>query len=77
MTDSPVNFGCDFCRDDQNRFYGHVVQIASDERRGMLLLRCPRCEALYENSPGGTDQTRRLTESEAEQLFPSFERLPR
>ena len=33
--------------DDQNRLYGHVVQIGSDESRQMVLLRCPRCGALY------------------------------
>jgi len=36
----------------------------------MLLLRCPRCGALYENAPKGADATRRLTEAEANQLFP-------
>jgi hypothetical protein len=43
----------------------------------MVLLRCPRCGALYENSPGGADVTRRLTESDAERLFPAFERRHR
>lgn len=65
-----VAFGCDFCRDDQNRLFGHLDQIDSDERRRMFLLQCPRCGALYENSARGQDQTRRLTKSEAEQLYP-------
>jgi hypothetical protein len=70
--DAGIDFGCDYCREDQNSFYGHVTQIGSDERRRMLLLRCPRCGALYENSARGPDLTRRLTEAEAERLFPSF-----
>lgn len=66
----PVDFGCDYCRDDQNRFYGHVTQIGSSWQRGTILLRCPRCGALYENTPAGDDHTRRLTEAEAAELFP-------
>lgn len=65
-------FGCDYCRDDQNRLYGHVTQIGSDEPRRMILLRCPLCSALYENSPDGPDRTRRLSEAEAAALFPGF-----
>jgi hypothetical protein len=65
---APDQFGCDFCRDDQNRWFGHLAQLGSDER-GMLLLRCPRCHALYENTAGGLDETRRLTPDEASRLF--------
>jgi hypothetical protein len=72
VSESVIDFGCDYCRDDQNRFYGHVTQIESDERRCMLLLQCPRCGALYENSVRGPDLTRRLTEADAEELFPGF-----
>ena len=66
----PVDFGCDYCADDQNRWFGHVTQIGSDEERGLILLRCPRCGAFYENTAGGDDQTRRLTTAEAAQLYP-------
>jgi hypothetical protein len=69
----PVEFGCDYCRDDQNRWYGHVTQIGSSEERRTLLLRCPRCGALYENTPEGPDQTRRLSEADAGRLFPDVE----
>jgi hypothetical protein len=65
-----VDFGCEYCADEQNRFYGHVTQIGSSEARGRILLRCPRCDALYENTPAGPDETRRLTEVEADRLFP-------
>ena len=65
-----VEFGCDYCRDDQNRFYGHVAQIGSDERRRMILIQCPRCGALYENTPRGPDETRRLSLDEATHLYP-------
>jgi hypothetical protein len=68
-----VEFGCDYCRDDQNRLYGHVTQVASSEERQMILIRCPRCGALYENAPRGPDQTRRLTHEEAERQFPGFQ----
>ena len=66
-------FGCDYCRDPSNRFYGHVTQVASDEMRRTILLRCPRCNALYENVPLGPDLTRRLSEEEATRLFPDYQ----
>jgi hypothetical protein len=65
-----VDFGCDFCRDDQNRFYGHVTQIGGSEARGRILLRCLRCGALDENTPRGADDTRRLSPDEAHELYP-------
>lgn len=68
--ESTVEFGCDYCEDNQNRWYGHVKQIGSNEERGMILIRCPKCGALYENTPFGEDQTRRLGEDEARRLFP-------
>jgi hypothetical protein len=67
-----TDFGCDYCADDQNRLYGHVIQVASNDARRMILLRCPRCSALYENSPRGPDRARRLIEDEASVLFPDF-----
>jgi hypothetical protein len=76
MNDAEIDFGCDYCRDNQNRFFGHVTQIDSDEERRMLLLRCPRCGALYENSARGPDLTRRLTEAQAAKLFPGFTSRP-
>jgi hypothetical protein len=66
---SSVEFGCDYCADDINRFYGHVTQIGTDEERGLILLRCPRCGAMYENTAGGYDETRRLTVEEATGLY--------
>ncbi len=67
---SDWDFGCDDCRDDSNRFYGHLDQIGSNADRGMILLRCPRCNALYEDTPAGPDQTLRLTGDEAHTLYP-------
>lgn len=69
-----VDFGCDYCADDQNRWFGHVEQIADDEERRMILIRCPRCGTLYENTPAGDDRTRRLTEDEAKALSPNYRR---
>ncbi len=65
-----VDFGCDFCRDDQNRLYGHVTQIGSSEARQRILLKCPRCGTLYENTPRGPDETQQLTPAEARRRYP-------
>jgi uncharacterized Zn finger protein len=70
----PVEFGCDYCADDQNRWYGHVTQLAASPERTMILIRCPRCGTLYENTPDGEDETRRLTEDQAASLYPGFPR---
>ncbi|MGZ4431254.1 MAG: hypothetical protein ACXVYV_06355 [Gaiellales bacterium] len=70
---SEVEFGCDYCGDEQSFHYGHVTQIGSDEGRMMILLRCPECGALYENTPTGSDRIRRLTEQEADDLFPGHD----
>jgi hypothetical protein len=70
VADSPeVSFGCDYCRDDQNRRFGHVIQIGSDEQRGRILIRCPRCGAFYENAVSGADVSR-LTYEEAKRHYP-------
>lgn len=69
----PVIYGCAYCADDQNRWYGHVTQIASSEERGTILIRCPRCETLYESTPAGTAPERWLTVEEADRLFPGDE----
>jgi DNA-directed RNA polymerase subunit M/transcription elongation factor TFIIS len=70
MIGTVVDFGCDFCREDQNRFYGHVTQIGSSDVLGRILMRCPRCGALYDNTPRGLDETRRLTAEQASELYP-------
>jgi len=67
-----VDYGCGYCADHQNRHYGHVSQVASDERSGRILIRCPRCRSLYSNTAGGFDETRRLTPAEAAAEFPSW-----
>jgi len=33
-----VEFGCEYCADEQIRLYGHVSQIGSNESRRMILL---------------------------------------
>lgn len=70
-----VDFGCGYCADDQNRLFGHVPQIGSDPTRRMILIRCPRCGALYENTPSGPDATRRLSSEEADDLYPPERRI--
>jgi hypothetical protein len=69
-----VEFGCEYCRDRQNFHFGHVTQIGSNVERGMVLLQCPRCDALYENTPSGADRIGRLTPQEADELYPPHPR---
>jgi hypothetical protein len=68
------SFGCDYCRDDDNRWYGHVTQVASDETTRLILLRCPICHSLYEDSryQDSTNEEgtiRRLTNEEATSVY--------
>lgn len=63
------SFGCEYCRDSDNRYYGHVPRIDEDAERGMVLIRCPQCQTLYEESHVG-DRTRQLTEEQARRLYP-------
>ncbi len=62
-----TEFGCGYCADDANRAYGHVEQIATHETDSALLIRCPRCGALYDHS-WRTDT--RLTTAEARERYP-------
>lgn len=64
----PIDFGCDYCASEENRYYEHVERIAFDDVRGVLLHRCPKCGAYYEQTPSG-ENTRRLDEEEARRLF--------
>jgi hypothetical protein len=64
-----VDYGCEYCADDQNRWYGHVTQVGTHAELSLLLLRCPRCRALYEMDGVGA-KTVRLTQSEAKQRYP-------
>jgi hypothetical protein len=68
----PSDRGCDYCADEQNMGYGHVTQIGSDEARGTLLLRCPRCRWLYETDPIGVARPAHLSEEEARNRFAAW-----
>jgi hypothetical protein len=61
--------GCEYCADDQNMYFGHVVQIGSSEASGRLLLKCPRCGWLYERSPRGRNDATRISAAEAATRF--------
>lgn len=54
--------GCEYCANDQN-LHHHMTQVAADEDQG-ILLRCPRCGALYED-PVDEDELVRIGDDEA------------
>jgi hypothetical protein len=62
---APRDRGCDYCADDANMHFGHLVQIASDETSRTLLLRCPRCGSYYKVTHSGSVQVTRLPEADA------------
>lgn len=68
-----VEFGCEFCAYQTQFHQGGVEQIGTDVERNRILIRCPRCGALYENTPTGSDEIRRLTQNQADELFPEHE----
>lgn len=47
--------GCGYCRDWQNRNFGHLEYVVEDAD-GIWLLRCPRCGTLYKDD-GREDPT--------------------
>ena len=59
------NRGCDYCADDNNMYFGHVAQIASNEDRRTLLLKCPHCGWLYETHPTGKPGAEHLSSTQA------------
>ena len=61
------SFGCEYCRDDQNRFHGQV-QIESRESRQMI----PGPALSARHAAKGEEATRRLTEAEARDLYTEF-----
>lgn len=65
-----VSFGCEYCADDHNRQYGHVQQIGYSDETGRILLRCPRCSALYDASHV-EDEVERLDVATAAERFPN------
>jgi hypothetical protein len=60
--------GCDYCRDDQSMYYGHVEQFASNEDRGVLL-RCPRCGWLDLDPHAGLSEPRHISALKAGNWF--------
>ena len=62
--------GCEYCADDQNMYFGHVVQIKSSDALGKLLLGCPRCGWFYETSRWGPNDATPISASDAATRFP-------
>jgi hypothetical protein len=71
--DFASSFGCNYCKADENRLYGHVTQIGRNELQRLIVLRCPKCGAFYSNTPVGEDETQRLTEMDALRLIDNSE----
>jgi hypothetical protein len=59
--------GCDFCRDDQNMYFGHLEQVAASDDHG-ILLRCPQCAWLYLD-PGDGSEPRHIDAANALSWF--------
>jgi hypothetical protein len=62
-------WGCDDCADPNNHLFGHVDQIL-DATGGVVLIRCPLCQTIYEPTYDGTDRFVRLTADQAENVLP-------
>ena len=62
-------WGCDYCADPDNHLYGHLDQIL-DEGGGVVLLRCPLCQSIYQSAEEGSDQFLRMTMEQAEAVLP-------
>lgn len=60
--------GCEFCRDEQNMYFGHVEQLASNEDKGVLL-RCPQCGWLYLDPRDGRSEPRHIEADTAASWF--------
>jgi hypothetical protein len=63
-------WGCDYCADADNRYYGHVTRVAQRDDYDFVLMRCPKCQAFYEETPAG-ENTRRLSRMEALEAWPA------
>jgi hypothetical protein len=57
--------GCTYCADDSNMNSQNLEQLASDEARQAIVVRCPRCGWLYLLSPHGPRQAAHITDSQA------------
>ena len=70
-TVADLSSDCPSCRDPWD-LYRHSLadQMASDEERHALLLRCGDCGSLFEAFPEERPAPRRLTHAEARMAFP-------
>jgi hypothetical protein len=64
-----AEWGCDYCADPNNHLYGHLDQI-TDEGGGVILLRCPLCQWIYQRADDGSDRFLRMTAEQAEAVLP-------
>ncbi len=64
-----AEWGCDYCADPDNHLYGHLDQIL-DQGGGVVLLRCPRCQRVYQPADDGSDRFFHLTMDQAKAVLP-------
>ena len=64
-----AEWGCAYCADPNNHQYGHLDQIL-DEGGGVILLRCPRCQWIYQRADDGSDRVFQVTMEQAEAVLP-------
>ena len=61
-------WGCDYCTEPQNHHLGHLDHC--DQAGGVVLLRCPLCESIYEPGGPADDGFCRLSLDEAAKVLP-------
>ncbi len=59
-----VGEGCPYCRDFQNRNFGHLDYVAVESDTGVHLLRCPRCNTLYQDDSSNDPLAVPISEAE-------------
>jgi hypothetical protein len=63
------SWGCDYCADPNNHLYGHLGQVL-DGGGGVVLVRCPLCQSIYQPAHDGSDHFLRMSTEQAEAVLP-------
>lgn len=62
-------WGCDYCAAPSNHLFGHLDQIL-DQVGGVVLVRCPLCQSIYQPADDGSDRFFPMTSEQAETVLP-------